>query len=139
MLFVSRFTAYRHVISPGTMRWIKSPSGSERQIDNGDFFWAEFKVGGLTFEQTELALQEFRNINPRSPFGAERIMISGTINQMDAASDGEASTAHDAYEPRERISRFDTEDKHQCPERWQLSSEECLLASSDYGRDFIRI
>ena len=139
MLFVSKFAAYRHVISPGSMRWVKDPSGAERQIDNGDFFWAEFKLGGLLPHQQDLALQEVRKINPAHPLGAEPLMIEGTINMMDAATEGETSNAHEAYFPWQRLSRFDTEDGRMCPKRWKDATEECLLASDDYGRDFLRI
>lgn len=139
MLFVSKFARYRHVINPGTMRWVKDSSGSERQIDNGDFFWAEFATGGLDLHDQTLALQAFRDINPNNPLGAEPIMIDGTINQMDAATEGEVSNAHEAYFPWQRLSRYDTEDGRQCPTRWREATEECLLASPDFGRDFLRL
>lgn len=139
MLFVSKFAAYRHVISPGTMRWVKSPSGAERQVDNGDFFWAEFKLGGLTPAQQDIALQEFRKINPEHPLGAEPLPTSGAISMMDAATEGEVSNAHEGYFPYQRLSRFDTEDGRMCPPRWQEITEETLLGSPDFGRDMLRI
>lgn len=139
MLFVSKFAAYRHVISPGSMRWVRDPSGAERQVDNGDFFWAEFKLGGLTPAQQDIAIQEFTKINPIHPFGALPHQHDGTINQMDAASEGETGNAHEGYMVYQRLSRFDTEDGRMCPERWRDATEECLLASPDFGRDMLRI
>lgn len=139
MLFVSKFAAYRHVVSAGTMRWVRDPSGAERQIDNGDFFWAEFKLGGLEPYYQDLALQEFRKINPQHPLGAEPHMIDGTINMMDAASEGETTNAHEAYLPYQRLSRYDTEDGRMCPERWRGATETCLMSSTDFGRDFLRL
>lgn len=139
MLFVAKYAKYRAVVNPGSMRWVKDPSGSERQIDNGDFFWCEFSTGGLDAAQQDLAIQEFRRIGGPTPFGAEPIPIDGQINQMDAASAGETNNAHEAYWVWQRLSRFDTEDGRMCPSRWREASEACLLESNDFGRDFIRI
>jgi hypothetical protein len=112
MLFVSRAGAYRLVISPGSLRWVKDPSGAERQVDNGDFFWCEFKLGGLEPHQQDIAVAEFRRIHGPGAFGAEPIQIDGTINQMDAASEGERTT------PRATRSgnawAFDTDDGRMC-------------------------
>jgi hypothetical protein len=139
MLFVSKYAAYRHVISPGTMRWVRDPSGAERQVDNGDFFWAEFKLGGLLPHQQDLALQEFRKISPINPLGAEPMMVEGAISMLDAAEEGETSNVHEGFNPYQRLSRYDTEDGRMCPQRWKESAEETLLASTDFGRDFLRI
>lgn len=137
MLFVSRFANYRHGVSPGSMRWVRDPSGSERQIDGGDFFWAEFKLGGLELHQQELAVQEFTRINPEHPWGAQPLTGDGTINMQDAASEGEISNSFEGYLPYQRLSRFDTEDGRMCTERWRAATEEALLGSTDLGRDFI--
>lgn len=139
MLFVSKFAAYRHIISPGSMRWVRDVNGNERQVDNGDFFWAEFKQGGLTPTQQDLAIQEFRKINPNNPFGAEPLMIDGAISMMDAAAEGETSNTHEAYMLYTRLSRFDTEDGRMCPSRWKEDCERVLQESDDFGRDLLRI
>lgn len=139
MLFVSKFAAYRHVISAGSMRWVRDVNGNERQVDNGDFFWAEFKQGGLTQHQQDLAIQEFRKVNPVAPFGAEPLMIDGTISMLDAAAEGETSNAHEAFHLFTRLSRFDTEDGRMCPSRWKEDCERVLLESDDFGRDLLRI
>lgn len=139
MLFVCKYAKHRHVINGGTMRWVKDSAGNDSQIDNGDFFWAEFVTGGLDTHDQALAIQEFTRINPSHPFGAEPLMIDGTINQMDAASEGETSNTHEAYFPYQRLSRFDTEDGRMCPERWREATEKVLLESTEYGRDIIRI
>ncbi len=137
MLFVSRYAAYRIVVSPGSYRWTKNASGLERQVDNDDHFIADFKVGGLTPHQQDLTVQEFRRINPQGAFGAEPITIDGTINQFDAASEGETSNAHEGYQVWQRISRFDTEDGRMCPLRWKDHAEKAIQESSDFGRDVI--
>lgn len=139
MLFVAKFAKYRILVEAGSQRWVRDRDGHERQVDDGASFWADFQLGGLETHDQELALQEFRRINPQHPMGAEPLMIDGTINQMDAAIEGETSNAHEAYYPWQRLSRFDTEDGRQCPARWQEKAEEVLLASADIGRDFIRL
>lgn len=139
MLFVAQFGNYRHLVQAGTMRWVRDPQGSERQVDNGDSFWADFILGGLDIHDRELAIQEFRRLNGDHAFGAEPIMIDGTINQLDAAAEGEASNVHEGYQVHQRLSRFDTEDGRQCPSRWREDTERVLLASPDFGRDFIRL
>jgi hypothetical protein len=139
MLFVAKFAKYRAVVSPGTMRWVRDQSGSERQIDNGDFFWCEFVTGGLDLHQRELAVQEFMRLGGNTPFGAEPVPIDGTINQMDAASQGETNNAFEGYLVYQRLSHFDTEDGRMCPSRWRDEAEQTLIDSPDYGRDLIRI
>lgn len=139
MLFVAKFAKYRAVVSPGTMRWVKDQSGSERQIDNGDFFWCEFVTGGLDPHQVDLAMQEFKRLGGNTPFGAEPVPIDGTINQMDAATEGETNNAFEGYLVYQRLSHFDTEDGRSCPSRWRDEAEKTLLTSDDYGRDVIRL
>lgn len=139
MLFVAKFAKYRHLISGGSVRWVRDREGHERQVDNGDIFWAEFTLGGLELYDRDLAVQEFRRLNSNEAFGAEPQMIDGTIDATEAATDGDAYNQHEGYQAYQRLSRFDTEDGRICPARWKDAAEECLLASSDFGRDFIRL
>lgn len=144
MKFVSIKGKYRHLVQSGDMRWVKMPNGSERQIDEGGSFWAEFKTGGLDIHERELAMQEFTRISgstrPENLTGlAMPLMIDGTISSMESATEGEVSNAHEAYFPWQSLSFFDTEDGRMCPARWRDLTEETLMASADFGRDFIRI
>lgn len=144
MKFVSFHGKYRVLVQGGTMRWVREPNGSERQVDNGDSFWADFKTGGLDDHERSLVMQEFTRISgsmrPENLTGmAMPIMIDGTINQMDAASEGEVSNGHEAYFPWQSFSQYDTEDGRQCPARWRADTERVLMECADLGRDYIRI
>lgn len=141
MLFVAKYAKYRLLVQGGSMRWVRDPSGAERQVDNGDSFWADFQLGGLDLHDRDLAVQEFTRLNPQGAFGAEPIMVDGSIDATEAAMDGNSSNVHEGYQVWQRLSRFDTEDGRMCPARWREAAEERLQSSEhgDFGRDYIRL
>lgn len=137
MKFVSKYAKYRHLVESGSIKKAFDKDGHVIDIETGASFWADFSLGGLEPAEADMAVAEFTRLNPNDPFGALPRSDESSIDATEAVEDMQSDAGHEAYNARQRISSFDTEDGRVCPARWKERVEEVLLGSSDFGRDFI--